>query len=1080
MNSPARNNKISSAKITPPFVAGTIQREKLFHLLDSGRNRPISWISGPGGSGKTTLLAGYIEARKLPCIWYQIDEGDADVASFFYYLGMGAKKAVPRSRKSLPLLTPEYLQGLPVFTKRYFERLSTLLPPPFLIVFDDYHALPADSQLHDVFVGGLEAVPPPGVHVAVLSRHDPPPQFSRLRANDRINYLGWQDLKFSLAETREIVSVRKNNTPADEVIAQLHAKTEGWVAGLVLMIESARIRGIDYGLQNDLTPEEIFDYFAGEIFKKADKGIQDFLLRTSFLPGMTVQMAEALTGNPHAAHILSSLSRNNNFTEKHSHSSPVYRYHPLFREFLAARARAAFSAEQRSEIMRNTAILLEKEEQYEEAAELFCAASDWAALAGLITGYAPVILSQGRNQTLEKWLHRMPHSVLENSPWLLYWTGACRLSVNPNDARNCLEMALTCFDANGDSIGAFTAWSLAIDTFALDPSSVAQLDHWLALIDQLTEKYPLFPSPVIEAYVSTGMLFSLAIRQPHRPETEKWAMRALKLSAEIQDPHLQGKTAQFLILHHIYRGDLTAARTFIESLRESTGYRKTIPPVMSILLGFFEAIYSWLAAQPEACLAHVSAALELSQTTGIRLLDYLLLGQGVCAALSKGELATAREFLERMAPVLGSARRNDISYYYHAASWYSLLRGDIVRARTEAEKATELAIECGSPFAEGICALTLAHILHQCAEPHRAAEYLVRAHSIGNSMNSALIEFPAHLFEALFAFDRGDKAAGVASLRTALTIGRNAELMNYDGWHPAVMARLCSKALESGIETEYVREMILLRKLRPTDEGMLLEQWPWPLRISTLGSFGLARGGKEIVFSGKVQQKPLLLLKALTASGGKNVPEDLLTDFLWPDADGDQAHKSFEITLLRLRRLLGVENVLRLQDGCLTLDPQLCRVDAWVLEHLFTRADSLWEAAREKQNHEEMAEAARLTEKALDMYRGHFLDRENQPWVLSLRERLRNRLSHSIERLGLHWEKIGLRDKAVTCFSRGVEIDDLAEEFYRHLMTCYLAAGRQAKALEIYDRCRSVLSAKVGIKPSSATEAVYRSILQNR
>jgi DNA-binding SARP family transcriptional activator len=976
----------------------------------------------------------------------------------------------------LPLLTPEYLHGLPVFTKRYFEQLSSLFKPPFLIVFDDYHSLPSDSQFHEVFVGGLEAIQP-GIHVAVLSRHDPPPQFSRLRANERINYLGWQDLKFSLEETKEIVRARENNKPADEVIEQLHAKTEGWVAGLVLMIESARIRGIDYGLLNDLTPEEIFDYFAGEIFKKADKDIQDFLLKTSFLPGMTVQIAEELTGNHHAAQILPSLSRNNNFTERHSHSPPVYRYHPLFREFLTARARAAFSVEQRSEIKRNAARLLEKEKQYEEAAGLYSSAGDWAALGGLITSYAPVILSQGRTQTLEKWLHRIPHSVIESSPWLLYWTGASRLSVDPNGARNHLEKALAGFDAEGDAAGAFTAWSLAIDTFSLDPSGVTQLDHWIALIDELMGKYPLFPFPAIEAYVSTGLLFSLAIRQPQRPETEELAKRVLKLSAEIQDPHLHGKTAQFLILHHIWKGDLTAARSVIDSLQGSAGYQT---PVTSIQLGFLEALYSWLAAQPDACLTHVSEALAVSETTGVRLLDYLLFGQGTCAALSKGDLGTAREFLKKMSPVVDSARRNDISYYYHLASWYSLLRGDISRARTEAEKAAEFSVECGSPFAEGICSLMLAHILHRCSESHRASEYLTRAYRIGNSMNSALIEFPAFLLDALFAFDRGDEAAGLAALCTALAIGRAKGLMNYDGWHPAVMSRLCAIALESGIETEYVREMICLRKLAPTDDGVLLEQWPWPLRISTLGRFELVKEGEAVIFSGKAQQKPLLLLKALIALGGRDVPEEQFTDLVWPDADGDLAHKSFEITLLRLRRLLGVENVLRLQDGCLTLDARLCRVDAWALEHLFNRAESLWKAARKQLSHAMMDEAAQLTEQALDMYKGHFLDRENHPWALSLRERLRNKLLQSIERLGGYWEEAGQPDKAMECFARGLEIDDLSEEFYQHLMKCYLAMGRQARALETYERCRSALSAKIGIKPSSATEAVYRAILQNR
>ena len=88
-----------------------------------------------------------------------------------------------------------------------------------------------------------------------------------------------------------------------------------------------------------------------------------------------------------------------------------------------------------------------------------------------------------------------------------------------------------------------------------------------------------------------------------------------------------------------------------------------------------------------------------------------------------------------------------------------------------------------------------------------------------------------------------------------------------------------------------------------------LENWPWPLKINTLGQFAMERDGEAVRFSGKVQQKPLLLLKALIAFGGREVKEEQLCDALWPDAEGDLAHRSFETTLYRLRLLLGKEAI---------------------------------------------------------------------------------------------------------------------------------------------------------------------------
>jgi len=121
------------AKVTRPILTGVFQRIRLFDLLDSLRKRPVVWVTGPAGCGKTTLVSSYVAARGLPCLWYQVDASDEDPATFFYYLGLAAKKAAPRRRKPFPLLTPEYLSGIETFTLRYFENLYACLKIPSVL-----------------------------------------------------------------------------------------------------------------------------------------------------------------------------------------------------------------------------------------------------------------------------------------------------------------------------------------------------------------------------------------------------------------------------------------------------------------------------------------------------------------------------------------------------------------------------------------------------------------------------------------------------------------------------------------------------------------------------------------------------------------------------------------------------------------------------------------------------------------------------------------------------------------------------------------------------------------------------------
>ena len=86
-------------------TGATVHRERLFRLLDTSCAKPVVWISGPGGSGKTTLVSSSLDARKSPFIWYQMDERDADPATFFYFMGLAFKEDAPPGHSALPLLT---------------------------------------------------------------------------------------------------------------------------------------------------------------------------------------------------------------------------------------------------------------------------------------------------------------------------------------------------------------------------------------------------------------------------------------------------------------------------------------------------------------------------------------------------------------------------------------------------------------------------------------------------------------------------------------------------------------------------------------------------------------------------------------------------------------------------------------------------------------------------------------------------------------------------------------------------------------------------------------------------------------
>src|SRR5262245_7497136 len=115
------NKKGALAKLSLPRLHDVLPRTRLFELLDRAQ-RPLVWICAQPGAGKTTLLASYLHARKRPALWYQLDDGDADGASFIYHLRMAAEAADPAAA-TLPLLTPEYAHDLRGFARRFCRDL---------------------------------------------------------------------------------------------------------------------------------------------------------------------------------------------------------------------------------------------------------------------------------------------------------------------------------------------------------------------------------------------------------------------------------------------------------------------------------------------------------------------------------------------------------------------------------------------------------------------------------------------------------------------------------------------------------------------------------------------------------------------------------------------------------------------------------------------------------------------------------------------------------------------------------------------------------------------------------------------
>ena len=204
-----------------------------------------------------------------------------------------------------------------------------------VLVIDDAHNLSGPALAK---VARLLEAPPPGLDVVLLARADPPIALSQLRLRSSIREIRGAALAFTRDEARELLCGGELHVRQSDVI-RLHALTEGWVAGLRLILCALERGATAAGLVEDETAAQaaVSDYLLAEVLERESPELRRFLVRTSVAERLTPELAVLLADDPQGGTLLEDLHRRGVFVVALDHG--WYRYHPLFAALLRARLR---------------------------------------------------------------------------------------------------------------------------------------------------------------------------------------------------------------------------------------------------------------------------------------------------------------------------------------------------------------------------------------------------------------------------------------------------------------------------------------------------------------------------------------------------------------------------------------------------------------------------------------------------------------------------------------------------------------------------------------------------------------------
>jgi LuxR family maltose regulon positive regulatory protein len=464
--------------------------------------------------------------------------------------------------------------------------------------------------------------------------------------------------------------------------------------------------------------------------------------------------------------------------------------------------------------------------------------------------------------------------------------------------------------------------------------------------------------------------------------------------------------------------------------------------------------------------------LALADLSGMHVMDSMLLCNGIRAALYKGDTKFAAGLLNRMAAIPQIKYPTSLFFYHFLQVALALQEGRMENAASASTLAMELADSSVLCYAKTACILLRAAIACEHGDQELAWQLLLQGKEAATQAGYRQLELEGSLLEAYFLFIDGDAATGSATLRQAMELGSGQHGLMPFMLQRKILAELCARAFAEKIQAGYAQKIVQSCRLRTPQSPQDVEEWPWMFRVYTMGRFGLANFGKKLPYAAEKKTKPLVLLKALLAFGGRKVSEMNIMDALWRDADGEKARRSFDTTLFRLRSLLGAPEAILLQKGKVTIDPHCFWVDVWAFERLLSRAEALL-----KENGDHIAQANVLAGKAFRLYQGPFLPQDNdEPWTIPMRERLESRFERGIELFGRHLESAGKWQEAAGLYQQAMEKSPLSEVFYQRLMICRQKQNRTTEALKIYSNCCQVLRAVLDAEPSSATEKLHRSL----
>ena len=420
---PAARSGTARAPVAPA-AGGVVSRRALFGRLGSAGR--VTDVSAPPGSGKTLLLRSWIGESGLAerAAWVAVPAGERDPQRFWISVADALRNTAAGSALVRPLTAAPDLDGWAI-VERLLKDLTPLQDQVWLVI-DDAHELASTEALAQLELLVMRA--PDRLRFVLATRHDLRLGLHRPRLAGELTEIRAADLRFTLEEARALFDAAGVQLP-ESALALLHARAEGWAAGLRLAALSLAGHPDPGRFAAEFSGCErtVADYLLAEVLERQSEQVRRLLLRTSVLERVSGELADLLTGGSGGERVLQDLERAGAFVVSLDAARSWFRYHQMFADLLQLELRRTAPGELPA-LHRAAAGWFAGHGYPVEAVRHAQAAGDWGLAARLLSDTWLSLTLDGQQHTAHELLAGFPAGVTAGDPELIALASADELN----------------------------------------------------------------------------------------------------------------------------------------------------------------------------------------------------------------------------------------------------------------------------------------------------------------------------------------------------------------------------------------------------------------------------------------------------------------------------------------------------------------------------------------------------------------------------------------------------------------------------------------------------------------------------